>query len=100
MPRLVCVKCAVELRPDKNGVPAVELADFGPYKIWGSDRWKCPVCEYTVLAGFSDDSVEHWEDVFESELEFVRENENTVEFRIAYTKEEMELIARTHEELG
>jgi hypothetical protein len=89
MPKLVCCKCKVELRPDKNGVPAIELAEFGPYKIWGSDRWKCPICEYTVLAGFSDESHDHWEEHFDAALNLVRQNENTIEFGIAYTKEEV-----------
>jgi hypothetical protein len=95
MPRIICCRCAVEMRCDKNGVPAVELAEFGPYKIYGTDRWKCPICEYTVLAGFSEDTAEHWEDVFKDELECVRENKDTVEFRIVYTKEEMEFMEKT-----
>jgi hypothetical protein len=95
MPRIICCRCAVELRCDKNGVPAVELAEFGPYRIFGSDRWKCPICEYTVLAGFSAEWHEHYEEHFDAALNLVRQNEDTVEFGIAYTKEEMAFMEKT-----
>ena len=61
MPKIVCVTCQVELRCDKTGLPAVEMAEFGPYKIWEADRWTCPNCGMKVIAGFADyASAEHY----------------------------------------
>ncbi len=52
MPKMVCVTCHVEFRPEKNGTIVIQMADFGPYKVWDSDTWKCPKCGIEVVAGF------------------------------------------------
>ena len=77
---LVCVSCKREMVPDKNGVPAVEMASFGPYKLWQSDRWKCPKCGFKVLSGFSDGWVEHSEARFPLELNRAQANPDYIEF--------------------
>ena len=61
MPKLVCVRCKKQLIIEKNGIIAQENAPFGPYKIWETDKWKCPECEYEVLAGFGQQPIsEHY----------------------------------------
>jgi len=62
MPMLVCVKCKRQLRVEKNGVDAIEFTPIHtkegnflrlePYRIFSSDKWKCPSCDFEVLAGF------------------------------------------------
>ncbi len=54
MPKLVCVTCHCELRPEINETTVVETASFGPYKVWDADTWKCPGCGVEIVAGFAD----------------------------------------------
>ena len=60
--RPVCVKCQVEMRPEKNGVGVLDMADFGSYKIWDADKWKCPKCNHEIVVGFGQRAIaEHYE---------------------------------------
>jgi len=54
VPKLVCVKCQVELKPEHNGVKVVELFQRNEaiYKIWDADKWRCPKCGIEIVAGF------------------------------------------------
>ena len=54
MPKLVCVKCQTELKPETSGTTVVEMASFGPYKVWAADTWKCPGCGIEIVGGFAD----------------------------------------------
>jgi len=54
MPKLVCTTCQTELKPSHNGTLVIEMASFGPYKVWYADCWKCPGCGYEVSAGFAE----------------------------------------------
>ena len=55
MPKSVCVKCEVELRPEKNGVIVAEMFQNNEkiYKLWEADLWKCPLCYFEVVLGFA-----------------------------------------------
>ena len=55
MPKLTCVKCNIDLRPETNGVKVVELMnkDTEIYKIWHADLWKCPTCQVEIVGGFA-----------------------------------------------
>ena len=69
----VCVKCRLEMRPEKNGVKWVEMASFGPYKIWDSEKWKCRKCGIEVLSGFGQTALkEHFQDKFSDVLDTYR----------------------------
>jgi predicted RNA-binding Zn-ribbon protein involved in translation (DUF1610 family) len=64
MPKLVCVKCEVELKPEKNGVHVHELfqKNTAIYKVWEADLWKCPGCGFLIVAGFANvPTAEHYE---------------------------------------
>lgn len=64
MPKMVCVKCETELKPEENGTIVVELfqENTEPYKVWSADKWKCPVCGIEVIAGFGNyPLMEHYE---------------------------------------
>lgn len=75
MPKLVCTPCQVELRPERNGVNVIEHSDFGPYKIWFADEWKCPNCGATIIAGFANYAFsEHYENDFGTILERIQEH--------------------------
>lgn len=52
MHRPVCVKCRVEMLPEKNGTICVDYTKQGPYKMWDSDMYRCPVCQIDILVGF------------------------------------------------
>lgn len=62
MPKMVCVKCQCAFRPEVNGTVVIEMASFGPYKIWEADTWKCPGCGVEVVSGFGHRHIkEHYE---------------------------------------
>ena len=74
--RPVCAKCEVEMRPEKNGVGVLDMAEFGPYKIWDADLYKCPKCGYEVIVGFAHFAIaEHHEANFESTVQSYRDKE-------------------------
>jgi rubredoxin len=75
MPKMVCVNCQTEFRPFHNGTTVVEMASFGPYKVWAADSWKCPGCGTIVEAGFSDQPVmEHYEEGFQEWFEQLKKD--------------------------
>lgn len=55
----ICTSCEMAMRPHVNGVLVVETYDSPPmpYKLWGADEWKCPVCGMRVIVGFSEKSI-------------------------------------------
>jgi len=53
----VCVKCQVEMRPEKNGVGALLMAADAPYHLYDADLWKCPVCGIQAVLGFGKEPV-------------------------------------------
>jgi hypothetical protein len=81
-PFYVCAKCenehvpsglGSEMKPERNGVYVIEMADFGPYKIWMADLWICPKCGHKVIAGFGVTCiVEHYQPNFAGWLESAR----------------------------
>jgi len=60
--RPVCVKCQVDMKPEKNGVGLLDMAEFGPYKVWDADLWKCPECGCEVVVGTGMHAVSHHHD--------------------------------------
>lgn len=68
--RPVCIQCQVELTPEKNGIGLLDMADFGPYKIWDTDLWKCPSCGYEIVVGFGQMEIaEHYQDNFQAQVD-------------------------------
>ena len=64
--RPVCIKCNCELRPDKNGVGVLDMADFGPAELYDADLWKCPRCGIEVVGGFGINAISaHYEPDFQ-----------------------------------
>ena len=78
--RPVCVKCHIDMRPEKNGVYFVEDDGQGsPYKLWAADKWKCPECASEVLIGFGKAAFAHRDDSnFNEVLENVMKETHTV----------------------
>lgn len=80
-PLYVCAECqnshvtheialGVEMIPEKNHIYVIEMADFGPYKVWFADLWRCPKCGHKVIAGFGLKCVsQHYQDNFQAVLE-------------------------------
>jgi len=76
MPKLICVKCQCELKPETNETTVVETmagrasASSEPYKVWHADTWKCPGCGTEIVAGFGNrPALEHFEKDFEASLD-------------------------------
>jgi len=79
--RLVCVKCEVELRPEKNGVvvPVMFMENTKVYEIYRADKWMCPKCGYEVVAGFGKlPMAEHFKDKCEEIVKQMKENDAVV----------------------
>ncbi len=72
MPKIVCIKCEVEYRPEKNGVNVEEMASFGSYKLWSADLLKCPKCGNEIIGAFANRPfAEHFEDGYKKVLKKV-----------------------------
>lgn len=70
MPKLVCPTCRIELRPETNGVDAIEMASFGESSITMADLWQCPDCGHQVLAAFAaEPHIHHYEADFRDVLD-------------------------------
>lgn len=69
MSKYVCVNCGLAMHPEENGFRATEMMDkekTKPYKVWDTDKWKCPQCGIEILAGFGQNPLsEHYRDDFE-----------------------------------
>ena len=55
MPKSVCMKCEVELRPEENGVVVADMFQGNQkvYRLWSADLWKCPLCGIEIVLGFA-----------------------------------------------
>ena len=86
MPKSVCVKCEVELKPEYTGVIVAEMMHNNTeiYKLWEADLWKCPECGLEVVLGFgSMPFMEHLDGDLNAMLEEFKEAGS----RIIYDKE-------------
>jgi hypothetical protein len=51
------------------GVTVIEMASFGPYKIWMADLKKCPGCGHEIVGNFAEHQLcEHFEQGFDEIL--------------------------------
>ena len=74
MRKAVCVPCQREYRPETNETYVVEMASFGPYKIWMADTWQCPQCHHQIVSGFGMNAIkEHYQEGFTDLLEELKE---------------------------
>lgn len=80
MDPVVCRKCKRALVPLKNGIPVVEVADFGPYKLYEADVWECPNCHVEIVTGFSQNPKQHFEYSFPAELNRAQARPGYLEF--------------------
>ena len=55
MPKLVCAKCECELKCEENGVVVADMfqGNTEVYALTEADLWKCPLCEFEIVAGFA-----------------------------------------------
>ena len=84
MPKLVCRNCRFEFMPSTNGVNVLEMAAFGPYKIWQADELECPGCHFLVITGFPSVWHEHYQDGFAEELRRILAPENRQLLRLDF----------------
>lgn len=68
---IVCAKCNRALRPKKNGVPFVEMAEDRPYKLWMADLWECQDCGAMMLhtSPSQQPVAEHYQGDFQAKLQ-------------------------------
>ena len=86
MPKLVCVTCHCELKPETSGTTVIETANFGVYKVWNADTWKCPGCGVEIVAGFAKLPLreDHFEADFPEWLERVKSTARRIEYDNEY----------------
>ena len=77
----ICAKCKRTLKPEKNGITAVELKEDGsPYKRWSADLLKCPICGFELISGFGNSPIHHFEKNCEKEIENAKKDGTYYEF--------------------
>ncbi len=77
--RPVCVKCNLEMRPERNGVGLLVMASFGPYRLYDSDKHKCPECGVEIVAGLGANAIsEHFKENFERLVQSYRDEAEVV----------------------
>lgn len=76
IPTAICLTCQMEMTPDRNGAlikaQRRDDADGTPhdYYIVSGDRYRCPVCDATIITGFANRPMaEHFESEKWSQLE-------------------------------
>jgi len=80
--RPVCAKCSCELRPEKNGVGVLDMAEFGPYELYDADLWRCPKCGMEVVGGFGYNSISrHSDPDFQNMIEHYKKTSVLIENR-------------------
>jgi len=59
------------MRPKKNGVAFVEMAQDRPYKLWMADLWQCQECGAEVLYTSPSQRpvAEHFQDDFAAKMQ-------------------------------
>lgn len=90
---VVCVKCQTALRPHIIGALVIEMASFGPYKVWAADLYKCPGCGIEIVTGFGPAPIrqDHYKPDFAEWLE----NEKKISPRVIYQYEKPNRIIVT-----
>lgn len=70
MPKIVCVGCQVEYRPDTNGVTVIDMFQRPPRpcKLYEGDMWRCPGCGHQIVAGLGQRYAEHFQSDFDEKL--------------------------------
>ena len=78
--RPVCVQCETDMRPETNDTTVVEMASFGPYKVWLADVWKCQSCGVEIVAGFGRQPIrdDHYAPDFQQWLQDFLQNSRRV----------------------
>lgn len=52
MSRPICVPCAAEMRPSKNGFIIAFKVDNHYHQTQQGDAYKCPTCNHVIVSGF------------------------------------------------
>ena len=81
--RPVCAACQVDMRPEKNGVGVLDMADWGPCNLWDADLWECPKCGHQIVSGFGDNpiSAHYMKEEFERLIKGYQEHSLIIESR-------------------
>jgi len=89
--RPVCVKCNVEMKPEKNGIGLLDMANFGPYQLWDADLYKCSICGCEIITGFGSKAIaQHSDEGFDRALLFYNDNGCVKSWHTAKAKEQSE----------
>lgn len=106
MPKAVCLTCDREMAPDKSGVTVTSLSHLGPYYVAQADRWRCELCEQTILLGFGQRPIaeqyegQRFQNARErSEHEFVFRNERYRTDSLPVVHQAQEVLERAIREL-
>lgn len=92
MTKLVCIRCECELRASTSGTVVVEMASFGPYKVWNGDTFKCPGCGIEIVGGFAEEPMrdDHYASDFADWLKTIVTNAR----RLVYDNERPDINRR------
>ena len=65
---IICAQCHVLMRPATIGVKYLECTDNGSQRVWATDEYKCPECDYRVAVTDKNQAafIQKHEPMFES----------------------------------
>lgn len=88
-PSPVCATCQVSFRPIQNGVPVIEMASYGPYRLWAADVYVCPSCGRRIVTGWCNEPIHHTYASFAERLVAARADANCITwYESARTRDE------------
>jgi hypothetical protein len=75
--KLFCT-CGGEFTTVQIGVDVIELASFGPYKIWSADLLECRFCAKQIIRTGDKPFAEHYQDGFADRLEATKKRDHVI----------------------
>jgi len=86
--KFVCPECQSEYHVKEQGILVIEMASFGPYKVWEADLLECRGCNKTFVGGFAEQPLmEHYEKGFDEWLELIKKSYDANHRTIVYDYE-------------
>lgn len=95
---IICTKCNVAFSIIKNGVTVLSTCGPDstgprrPYQLWDTDKWGCPGCgaEVCFIDWRQKPLGEHWQERFQAQVQFFKEQGNKEGHPIVHWHERLE----------
>lgn len=97
MSKIICTQCKTEFHTHESGVFVIEMASFGPYKVWSAYLMKCRGCGTEIVAGFGQNPLreDHYKPDFPAWLDNLIANCKEHNVSVIYDYERPQEIVHT-----